>query len=116
MRIILIATLGLCLVSCGQNLDKMTDDEVFIASCMDDSYMSKQSLKLFGPTNIEWCQCQLTVIKTTVSPETRQQIATLIRDGESPHFMNAASIISQKADKEADAAMKAWVPTCKPFR
>ena len=116
MRIIFVAAVGLALTACGQNLKDATDDEVLIASCMDDSQMSKQALEQFGPTSAEWCKCQLGVIKRTLSLETTTQIASLIRDGESPHFMNAASLVSRKADDEASSAMIAWVPECKPLR
>ena len=112
MRIALIGTLLVTgLTACSQ-----TDEEVLFAACMDSSDMSKQALELYGPTNKAWCNCQLNVIQTTVSPETQEQIATLIRSGDSPHFMNAASLISRQADDEASAAMKAWVPSCKPLR
>jgi len=116
MRNVLIVTLMLGLTGCNQSEENMTDDEVLLASCMDDSHMSKQSLELFGPLNIEWCQCQLDVINKTMSPETLQEVVGQIRAGESPHFMHAASITSREADDEASAAMKAWVPTCKPLR
>ena len=116
MRIALIGTIIIGLTACSSNSEPATDEEVLIASCMDDSHMSKQALKLFGPINIEWCNCQLEVIQDTISPETYKQIATSIRSGDTPHFMNAASLISRKADDEASAAMKAWVPICKPLR
>lgn len=120
MRIAVIGILLIGLTACSQNLDNATDEEVLIASCMDDSYMSKQSLKLFGPTNKEWCNCQLGVIQETVSPEIYKQIASVIRKGESPHFMHASTLIgdheNDQANKEAVAAMEAWRPVCKPLR
>lgn len=124
MRIAVIGTLLIGLTACSQNLENATDEEVLIASCMDDSDMSKQALKLFGPINKEWCKCQLGVIQETVSPDIYKQIAAIIRRGESPHFMHASTLIDDKvkgqasgrANKEASAAMKAWVPVCKPLR
>lgn len=115
MRIGLIVMLLIGLAGCQQTAAEMTDEEILFAACMDDSHMSKQSLKLFGPINKEWCQCQLNVLKTTLPSETHKEVATLIRNGDAKHVMNAANF-SRQLDDELTSAMKVWIPTCKPFR
>ena len=90
MRIAVLGALLIGVAACSQNLDAATDEEVLFASCMDDSYISKQVLDQFGPIKPEWCKCQLSVIQDKVSSEVTKEIADLIRRGESPHFMNAA--------------------------